>query len=171
MPEKMCFPCVTVKFRSRLSYKEYTSWHFCFFYKCFILPVLFSNSFGNSNSSTQGCYSIYIYSFSLSLCTENSYSWTILFWWCLYTRYVQHWSRVLDPQEAGNNERVRQVYRAVAAVHEGCGELVDIVRETGTVQREISELKEQVRQWNVFTIGQIVLASAFSFLYMLLSMC
>lgn len=47
-------------------------------------------------------------------------------------------------KEAGNNERVRQVYRAVAAVHEGCGELVDIVRETGTVQREISELKEQV---------------------------
>lgn len=48
------------------------------------------------------------------------------------------------------------MYRAVAAVHEGCGELVDIVRETGTVQREISELKEQVRQWNVFTIGHIV---------------
>lgn len=47
-------------------------------------------------------------------------------------------------QEATNNERVRQVYRAVAAVHEGCGELVDIVRETGAVQREISDLREQV---------------------------
>lgn len=47
-------------------------------------------------------------------------------------------------KEAANNERVRQVYRAVAAVHEGCGELVDIVRETGATQREISDLREQV---------------------------
>ncbi|XP_042233222.1 coiled-coil domain-containing protein 22 homolog [Homarus americanus] len=47
-------------------------------------------------------------------------------------------------KEAANNERVRQVYRAVAAVHEGCGELVDIVRDTGTVQREIADLREQV---------------------------
>ncbi|KAG0711563.1 Coiled-coil domain-containing protein 22 [Chionoecetes opilio] len=39
-------------------------------------------------------------------------------------------------KEAANNERVRQVYRAVAAVHEGCGELVDIVRETGATQRK-----------------------------------
>lgn len=48
-------------------------------------------------------------------------------------------------QEAASNERVRQVYRAVAAVHEGCGELVDIVRETGATQREISDLREQVK--------------------------
>nr|XP_053626806.1 coiled-coil domain-containing protein 22 homolog isoform X3 [Cherax quadricarinatus] len=47
-------------------------------------------------------------------------------------------------KEAANNERVRQVYRAVAAVHEGCGELVDIVRDTGAIQREIADLKEQV---------------------------
>lgn len=47
-------------------------------------------------------------------------------------------------KEAGSNERARQVYRAVAAVHEGCGDLVEIIRETGTVQREISDLKEQV---------------------------
>lgn len=47
-------------------------------------------------------------------------------------------------KEAASNERVRQVYRAVAAVHEGCGELVDIVRETGATQREISDLREQV---------------------------
>ncbi|XP_069177183.1 coiled-coil domain-containing protein 22 homolog [Procambarus clarkii] len=47
-------------------------------------------------------------------------------------------------KEAANNERVRQVYRAVAAVHEGCGELVDIVRDTGTIQREIADLREQV---------------------------
>ncbi|KAG7160168.1 Coiled-coil domain-containing protein 22-like 1 [Homarus americanus] len=54
--------------------------------------------------------------------------------------------RIIDisAKEAANNERVRQVYRAVAAVHEGCGELVDIVRDTGTVQREIADLREQV---------------------------
>ncbi|KAK7066834.1 hypothetical protein SK128_000984 [Halocaridina rubra] len=47
-------------------------------------------------------------------------------------------------REAESNERARQVYRAVAAVHEGCGDLVDIIRETGAVQREISDLREQV---------------------------
>lgn len=56
-------------------------------------------------------------------------------------------------QEAANNERVRQVYRAVAAVHEGCGELVDIVRETGATQREISDLREQVKIFVILFIA------------------
>lgn len=47
-------------------------------------------------------------------------------------------------KEASSNERARQIYRAVAAVHEGCGDLVDIIRETGAVQRDISDLQEQV---------------------------
>ncbi|XP_068234617.1 coiled-coil domain-containing protein 22 homolog [Palaemon carinicauda] len=47
-------------------------------------------------------------------------------------------------KEASSNERARQIYRAVAAVHEGCGDLVDTIRETGAIQRDISDLKEQV---------------------------
>lgn len=63
-------------------------------------------------------------------------------------------------QEAAHNERVRQVYRAVAAVHEGCGELVDIVRETGATQREISDLREQVIPFFLIVIFQVVQVSA-----------
>ncbi|KAK3880981.1 hypothetical protein Pcinc_014557 [Petrolisthes cinctipes] len=47
-------------------------------------------------------------------------------------------------KEAGSKEKVRAVYRAVAGVHEGCSQLVDIIRETGAIQREIADLREQV---------------------------
>lgn len=47
-------------------------------------------------------------------------------------------------KEAESCEAARPVYRGVTSVHQGCGELLNIIRETGTVQREISDLREQV---------------------------
>ncbi|CAL4082380.1 unnamed protein product, partial [Meganyctiphanes norvegica] len=38
-------------------------------------------------------------------------------------------------KEAESSEAARPVYRGVTSIHQGCGELLNIIRETGTVQR------------------------------------
>ncbi|XP_076042993.1 coiled-coil domain-containing protein 22 homolog [Oratosquilla oratoria] len=45
---------------------------------------------------------------------------------------------------ASTTEGARGVYKAVASIHELYGQLVDVVRETGAVQRDIRDLEEQL---------------------------
>lgn len=47
-------------------------------------------------------------------------------------------------QAASVNEKAKPIYRSVIQIHEEFGSIVDIVRDTGCIQREIADLQQQV---------------------------
>ncbi|KAM3656131.1 coiled-coil domain-containing protein 22 [Ammospiza maritima maritima] len=48
------------------------------------------------------------------------------------------------PQDAKRDEVVRKAYKYLAALHENCAQLIRTIEDTGTIQREIRDLEEQI---------------------------
>lgn len=51
-------------------------------------------------------------------------------------------------RDAKKDEAIRRAYKYLAALHENCSQLVQIVEETGSIVREIRELEDQIGQEN-----------------------
>lgn len=51
-------------------------------------------------------------------------------------------------RDAKKDEAIRRAYKCLAALHENCSHLVQIVEETGSIVREIRELEDQIDQEN-----------------------
>lgn len=51
-------------------------------------------------------------------------------------------------RDAKKDEAIRRAYKYLAALHENCSQLVQIVEETGSIVREIRELEDQIDQEN-----------------------
>ncbi|XP_053908133.1 coiled-coil domain-containing protein 22 [Cuculus canorus] len=47
-------------------------------------------------------------------------------------------------KDAKRDESVRKAYKHLAALHENCAQLIQTIEDTGTIQREIRDLEEQV---------------------------
>uniref|UniRef100_A0A672U4G6 Coiled-coil domain-containing protein 22 n=1 Tax=Strigops habroptila TaxID=2489341 RepID=A0A672U4G6_STRHB len=50
-------------------------------------------------------------------------------------------------KDAKRDEVVRKAYKYLAALHENCAQLIRTIEDTGTIQREIRDLEEQVGVW------------------------
>lgn len=51
-------------------------------------------------------------------------------------------------RDAKKDESVRRAYKSLAALHENCSQLVQIVEDTGSIVREIREIEDQIEQEN-----------------------
>ncbi|XP_061875640.1 coiled-coil domain-containing protein 22 isoform X3 [Colius striatus] len=52
-------------------------------------------------------------------------------------------------KDAKRDEVVRKAYKYLAALHENCAQLIQTIEDTGTIQREIRDLEEQLEaEWN-----------------------
>ena len=51
-------------------------------------------------------------------------------------------------RDAKKDEAIRRAYKYLAALHENCSHLVQIVEDTGSISREIRELEDQIDQEN-----------------------
>lgn len=51
-------------------------------------------------------------------------------------------------RDAKKDEAIRRAYKYLAALHENCSHLIQIVEETGSIAREIRELEDQIDQEN-----------------------
>lgn len=51
-------------------------------------------------------------------------------------------------RDAKKDEAIRRAYKYLAALHENCSQLIQIVEETGSIVREIRELEDQIDQEN-----------------------
>ncbi|KAM6389914.1 LOW QUALITY PROTEIN: coiled-coil domain-containing protein 22, partial [Rhynochetos jubatus] len=47
-------------------------------------------------------------------------------------------------KDAKRDEAVRKAYKYLAALHENCAQLIQTIEDTGTIQREIRDLEEQI---------------------------
>lgn len=47
-------------------------------------------------------------------------------------------------KDAKRDEVVRKAYKYLAALHENCAQLIRTIEDTGTIQREIRDLEEQI---------------------------
>ncbi|XP_057243610.1 coiled-coil domain-containing protein 22 [Malurus melanocephalus] len=52
-------------------------------------------------------------------------------------------------KDAKRDEVVRKAYKYLAALHENCAQLIRTIEDTGTIQREIRDLEEQVGVWGL----------------------
>ncbi|XP_062454655.1 6-phosphofructo-2-kinase/fructose-2,6-bisphosphatase 1 isoform X3 [Rhea pennata] len=58
-------------------------------------------------------------------------------------------------KDAKRDEVVRKAYKYLAALHENCAQLIHTIEDTGTIQREIRDLEEQIEE----NIRQVKLSS------------
>lgn len=59
---------------------------------------------------------------------------------------MQKWRLIIDIhfQTAKKDEPSKKAYKLLATLHSNCGDLIQMVNETGQVEREIRDLEDQI---------------------------
>lgn len=51
---------------------------------------------------------------------------------------------LLYPQTAKKDEPSKKAYKLLATLHSDCSELIQLVQETGNIQRDVREIEDQI---------------------------
>ena len=67
---------------------------------------------------------------------------------------------------AKTDEAARRIYKYLIALHSDCNDILQLVKESGTLSREIKDLEEQVGRLRIVTKKYFILFSQIALLRM-----